>query len=179
MSWAEDLALVGTDPDAGARLLLAAAEFMRAGEALPTALADHIAGAFAVAAHKETEAERVAMLGRELGLVRERSGRPKKATVDDARWAEVQVMFSDDLPYSRTAVERAVMQRAGVKERTAAELFKQLRERQAQDNTDQVATLEAWLDAASPEQREVFELTDQMLDQSAAVAVLARFRGRS
>lgn len=178
MSWEEDLEQVGKDPAAGARLLLASVEYLRRGEALPDVLAAHIAGAFEVAAHKETEAERVAMLGRELGLVRERAGRPKKATVDDARWADAVVDFSDDLPGTKADVERLIMWRTGVKERTAAQLIADLKKLREQDIEALRAGMRAWCETASYEQLEVFRRTDDMLDHPDAVAMLECFSDR-
>lgn len=128
MSWEQDLEQVGKDPEASARLLLVVAGYLRRGEVLPAALSNHVAGAFEVAGHKATEGERIKMLGCELGLVRDRVGRPTKATVEDARLADIQVGFSDDLPWTRTNVEKWIMLHKGVKERTAAELVKKLQQ---------------------------------------------------
>lgn len=178
MSWEQDLEQVGKDPAAGARLLLTVAGYLRRGEALPEALADYVASAFEVAAHKQTEVERVAMLARELGIVRERAGRPKKATVDDARWAEVQEVFSDGALFSWANVERRIMKRRDVRERTAAQLIADLKKRRGQEIEALQADMEAWCKVASCEQLEVFRLTNDMIDHSAAVTVLARVSGR-
>lgn len=179
MSWKQDLDQIGRDPAAGVRLLLAAAEYLHRGEALPPALAAHVASAFEVAAHKQTDVERVAMLGRELGLVRERAGRPKKATVDDARWADAEVCFFNNLSGTWADVVRMIMQRTGVKERTAAQLIADLKKLREHDIEALQADMSAWCKVASREQIEVFQLTNDMLDHSDAVAVLACFSGRT
>jgi hypothetical protein len=182
VSLKQDLERVGKDPAAGARLLLVAAEYLRRGEVLPSVLADHIAGAFEVAAHKVTEAERVVMLGRQLGLVRESAGRPKKATVDDARAVEFDLMFSDDvkweggLPWS--ILHPRIRNKLRVGATKADHLLKEMKELDERQLEGLRADMAAWCAVASPEQLEVFQRTDDMLDHDEAAALVAAFRSR-
>ncbi|CAH1745646.1 protein of unknown function [Thauera humireducens] len=178
MSWKQDLDQVGKDPAAGARLLLVVAEYLRRGEVLPSVLADHIAGAFEVVAAKATEEERVTMLGRELGLRRERSGRPTKGTVEDARWAEVQVAFSDETPWTKANIERELIARLKISERTAAKLVKALDTWHDERDAEHEQFIESWCAVASPEMLEVFERVGDVLDHDEAVVMVKAFHMR-
>lgn len=178
MSWEKDLEQVGKDPAAGARLLLTAADYLRRGEALPAELAEFFAGAFEVAAHKQTEAERVKMLGRELGLVRERVGRPKKATVEDAEAIDIAVRFSDDSKGTRAEIVQALMAILGVSTRTAARRLKQMADKREQHTEALIADMDLWCEGASQEQLEVFIRTNDMLDHDEAVRLLVAFHLR-
>lgn len=133
MSWAEDLDQAPVNPEAAARVLGHVASFLRRGDALPPMLAHYLADAFEVIATKETPEERVTMAGRELNLVRPSPGRPPKATVKHAQWAEASVVFDDGVPYSKTAVHRALMRQAGVKDRTAWSLLRKLQQERMEE----------------------------------------------
>lgn len=128
MSWAEDLAQAPVDPEAAARVLGHVAALLRRGEALPSKLAHYLADAFEVVAAKETAEERTTMLGRELHLVRQTTGRPSKATIDNARWAEVCVAFDDGKEFSPTTVHEELMRQTGAKERTAWTRLQELKQ---------------------------------------------------
>lgn len=169
MSWEKDLEQVGKDPAAGARLLLTAADYLRRGEALPSELAEFFAGALEVAAHKQTEAERVKMLGRELGLVRERVGRPEKATVEDAERIDLAVRFSNG---TRAEIVQALKASYGASPSTAARLLKKLKDRREQDIEALFADCGAWREGASQEQLDAYMITDDTLDHDEAVQVL-------
>lgn len=96
MTLREDLHAALHDPDAAARVLLYAAELLRRGDALPAPLAQWLADAFEVAAHKETPEERVKMLGRELHLTREKAGRPAKMTDPALHQLDVLTEFTGE-----------------------------------------------------------------------------------
>lgn len=164
MSWEKDLEQVGKDPAAGARLMLTAADYLRRGEALPAELAEFFAGAFEVAAHKQTEAERVKMLGRELGLVRERVGRPKKGDVEG-----FELMLSNG---TRATIVQALMAALGVSPRTAARRLREIADNREQHIKARIADMDAWREGASQEQLDAFMITDDMLDHDEAVQVL-------
>lgn len=103
------------DPEAAARVLLIAAEYLRQHKPLPYQLADYLADAFEAAMAKAPE-KRLADLGFELNL-KSRNKRPHKLTISSA-YAIVQQNYhlvdqSGDYPNVKTPPLLALLQKKG------------------------------------------------------------------
>lgn len=100
----EDLAWAAADPEAAARLLLVAAEYLRSGEQMPHNLADHLASAFEKAAKVESHMHRGKELLLELKLTA-RHARPKGDWYDVGRAVEASLRAGNTIT---TALNDAV-----------------------------------------------------------------------
>lgn len=158
MSWEDDLADC-YNPDAAARLLTHAAELLLRGEALPPALAKHIADAFTDAAGRPTPKERAEVLARDLGLVG-REGRPRaKVTAEDVLETEMFMGFEEAertgtvvLSIDKAELKRRLMAWSGVSEATIRNRLKEAEALQAQRTAESAAAFEAWIDVMTPEE---------------------------
>lgn len=93
MTWEADLQAAPGDPEAAARVLGHVAAFIRRGEVLPGALAEHIAGAFEDAERQIDRRKRADVLANDLFLFG-REGRPRAGNIDPER-VGINVAFGD------------------------------------------------------------------------------------
>lgn len=171
MTWETDLKAAPSDSEAALRVLGHAAEFMRRGEALPSPLAEYIAGALEAAAVMErvTGTARARVLGIDLNLVGKR-GRKKTLSEDerhhrldragfDGRESREKSVFAKALKpyYRRTSIDN---------------LYKSVLKAEDQEAERRAAIRTEWNSSASPEQRAVLAQHQIMCSHDFAVMVL-------
>lgn len=172
MTWEEDLLAAEIDPKAAARVLGHVADFLRRGVMLPPELVKHVAGAFEAAAVMEgvTGVERGKVLARDLFLVTDRLGAPKKLSDEDVQIHYAATAFSA-CGHSRNSFFEA-MREAGYRTTSSKAKWRKM-EAEANERVDESARdFERWLAMATPEQVEVFNREGLVCSRDFAVFVL-------